>query len=151
MYLFGHILVVSADGSWCCVHLHASNPKTSYTTKPSYKPRRHACNGPAPNRILCGVEFYCRSCVPSHHSHFYYVMQPQIATDGLSIPLYSAWCNIHTLSLPGTFSSTTTSDLVFKNTAQNDSSNVPCRRRLRAPIAKGAWVEDCNSSVNCHT
>lgn len=121
LYFFSHISVVSADGSRCCLHLDASDSKTSYTTKPSYNPRRHACNGLAPNRILCGVEFHCRSCVVSHHSHLY-VMQPQIATDGLSIPLFSAWCNIRTLSLPRTLSSMTTSDWFFKNTTQNESN-----------------------------
>jgi hypothetical protein len=98
MYFFSHISVVSADGGRRCLHLHASSPKTSYTTKPSYNPRRQACNGLAPNRILCGVEFHCRSCVLSHRSCDPYVMQPLNTTDGLSIPLFSAWCNIRALS-----------------------------------------------------
>ena len=127
MYIFSHISVVSPEGSprRCCLHLHISNPKTSWTTKPFYNPRRHACNGVAPHRTLCGVERHCRSCVPSRH--LYRMLQPQIATDDLSIPLYSGWCNIHTLSLLKTLlASMTTSDWFSKNTARNEA-NEPCR------------------------
>lgn len=51
-----------------------------------------------------------------------FVVLNSIVVHGLSIPLFSAWCNIRTLSLPRTLSSMTTSDWFFKNTAQNESN-----------------------------
>ncbi|EDR06073.1 uncharacterized protein LACBIDRAFT_302195 [Laccaria bicolor S238N-H82] len=51
-----------------------------------------------------------------------FVVLNSIVVHGLSIPLFSAWCNIRTLSLSRTLSSMTTSDWFYKNTAQNEAN-----------------------------